>query len=32
MMAFNRGEVHAMNVNYEEYNRIAVEQFEQLFK
>ncbi|MEY8276166.1 glycosyltransferase [Blautia marasmi] len=31
MIAFGRGEVHAMNVDYEEYNRMAVDQFEQLF-
>lgn len=31
MVAFDCGEVHAMNVNYEEYNRRAVEQFEELF-
>lgn len=32
MQAFARGEVKAMNVDYEEYNRHSVQQFEKLFE
>lgn len=32
MLAFSRGEVKAMNVNYEAYNKNAVAQFEALFE
>ena len=31
MLAFSRGEVRAMNVDYEVYNQLAVSQFEDLF-
>ncbi len=32
MKAFDRGEVKAMNVDFEKYNQHAVQQFEKLFE